>query len=111
MENLETIPDLPDAIVTAEDNVDPAEAPSLAPVAGDSPEMTPDLQTLISEAEQRGYLRGRNERIEAEIMSPSDPYFGLPARASSSGSADPDDGDDDDSCPGFLAHLRPGFWD
>lgn len=109
MENLENIPELPDAFVPVEDNIDPAEVPSPASDADSPSEMTPDLRTLIAEAEQRGYLRGRNERIEAEIMTPADPYFGLPSGAAA---PDPsDDVDDDDSCPGFLAHLRPGFWD
>ena len=44
-------------------------------------------------------MRGRNERIEEIVMKPLyDDDYG-------------DDSNDDDSCPGFLTHLRPGFWD
>lgn len=32
----------------------------------------PDLDTLIAEAEQRGYLRGRNERIEELMQEPGE---------------------------------------
>lgn len=113
MEKFEIIPELPDAVVQTDETVDDSGASSPAPAAGNvaavdsaispSDGMSPDIARLIEEAEQRGYLRGRNEQIEAEIMSPSDPYFGPPP-------AQPTD-DDDDSCPGFLAHLRPGFWD
>lgn len=57
-----------------------------------------EVERLVSEAEQRGYLRGRNETIEAEVM---------PAPAPSSAY----DSTVGESCPSFLAHLRPGFWD
>lgn len=58
-----------------------------------------DLARMLEEAEQRGYMRGRNERIEEIVMKPLyDDDYG-------------DDSNDDDSCPGFLTHLRPGFWD
>lgn len=57
-----------------------------------------EVERLVSEAEQRGYLRGRNETIEAEVM---------PAPAPSAA----DDSTVGESCPSFLAHLRPGFWD
>lgn len=51
----------------------------------------PDMAALIAEAEHRGYIRGRNEQIDQ-----------LNLEASQS---------DDDSCPSFLAHIRPCFWD
>lgn len=57
-----------------------------------------EVERLVAEAEQRGYLRGRNETIEAEVM---------PAPAPSAS----DDSTVGESCPSFLAHLRPGFWD
>ncbi len=57
-----------------------------------------EVERLVAEAEQRGYLRGRNETIEAEVM---------PAPAPSAA----DDSTVGESCPSFLAHLRPGFWD
>ena len=36
----------------------------------DSSEKAPDIEALIAEAEQRGYLRGRNERIEELMKTP-----------------------------------------
>ncbi len=57
-----------------------------------------EVERLVAEAEQRGYLRGRNETIETEVM---------PAPAPSAA----DDSTVGESCPSFLAHLRPGFWD
>lgn len=57
-----------------------------------------EVERLVAEAEQRGYLRGRNETIEAEVM---------PAPSPSAA----DDSTVGESCPSFLAHLRPGFWD
>lgn len=57
-----------------------------------------EVERLVAEAEQRGYLRGRNETIETEVM---------PAPAPSAS----DDSTVGESCPSFLAHLRPGFWD
>lgn len=46
-----------------------------------------DIARLIAEAEERGYQRALSEQTAAA----------------------PDDSDD--SCPSFLAHIRPGFWD
>lgn len=57
-----------------------------------------EVERLVAEAEQRGYLRGRNETIEAEVMP-------VPAPSAA------DDSTVGESCPSFLAHLRPGFWD
>ncbi len=34
-------------------------------------ETLPDVEALIAEAEQRGYVRGRNEKIELEMQRPS----------------------------------------
>lgn len=64
-----------------------------------------DLCRLIAEAEQRGYLRGRNQQIEELIMKPDDLY-GLP-----DGFDSDLDNLADDSCPGFLSHIRSDFWD
>lgn len=65
-----------------------------------------DLRLLIAEAEQRGYLRGRNEQIEELLMKPDDDLYGLP-----DGFDSDLDNLADDSCPGFLSHIRSDFWD
>ena len=72
-------------------------------------ESNPDAETisrLIEEAEQRGYLRGRNEQIEDFLMRHDNDPFGLP-----DGFASDLDSLVDDSCPDFLTHIRPDFWD
>lgn len=53
------------------------------------------LEQLIAEAERRGYER-RSRELEEQ-------------KASAAPHVVEDDGLD--SCPAFLSHLRPGFWD
>lgn len=62
----------------------------------------PDIQRLIDEAEQRGYIRGRNESIDSIISK----HFDDGISSDSDSCADPSE-----PCPSFLAHIRPGFWD
>lgn len=38
--------------------------------SGDEPGNGQDIETLVAAAERRGYLRGRNERIEALMAEP-----------------------------------------
>lgn len=63
----------------------------------------PDQETLIAEAELRGYLRGRNEAIERLMREPStlerptDPAPGVPS--------------DPDSSPMILSNPRVSIWD
>lgn len=85
MEKPENKPDITDA------------AEQLPPTAAQSD--ADDMARLIEEAEQRGYIRGRNERIEEIVIKPLEP------------DGDPKADGDDDSCPEFLSRLRPGFWD
>lgn len=98
MENLENIQNLTDSPESLEENT------SAADVSPDAPDFagTPEMRRLIEEAEQRGYLRGRNERIEQEVMQPLD----TPAARS-----DNDEDDDAQAVPSFLTHIRPSFWD
>lgn len=100
MKNLENIHNIADS---STDDIADSPATDIAPVTEPTPppveESIPspphiDEQTalLIAEAEQRGYIRGRNEAIDALLIDePLDGY--------------------DDSCPSFLADIRPGFWD
>lgn len=96
MENLENIQNIAEPAESLEHH-DETTAPAgeaAAPADGD-----PEIARLIAEAEQRGYLRGRNEQIEATMMEQPD-TAGSPQRDAS-----------EDSCPGFLSHIRPDFWD
>lgn len=63
-------------------------------------EITPAIQALIDEAENRGYLRGRNESIEA-LMQPA------------AGQGQPTEIPDADAMsePLILNHIRPSIWD
>lgn len=97
LENLQTKPENASDEAKITENVTPD-------IASDASQLTYDakhVQDLIDAAEKRGYLKGRNEQIEAWLMTPDsnapDPSFELDS--------------DGDSCPEFLAHIRPGFWD
>lgn len=100
MENQETeltAQEIEAAVETAGNN-----APTVDAAAAQAPTYSDEeISRLIEEARAEGYLRGRNEKIEEWLQTTapeSDDFF-------DSGIAD------DDSCPGFLAHISPGFWD
>lgn len=74
------------------------------PVEASSLHFTPstptiDVDAMLNEAEQRGYLRGRNEAIEAHMQQPS--VWETPGSATI----------DNDSHHQILAHMRPSVWD
>ena len=61
-----------------------------------------DFEAAIAEAEQRGYLRGRNERIEELMQRPGimeRPGTTEINRADTKGEQ------------GFLSHLKVSIWD
>ncbi len=93
MENLENIHNIADTAEQDAEETISADAAAETTPAG-------DMARLIEEAEQRGYLRGRNEKIAETI--------GLPDEI-----ADPKNDNEysEEPCPSFLAHIRPGFWD
>lgn len=93
MENLENIHNIADT-----GTMPPEEGQAVNPGPG-TDSTTADMARLIEEAEQRGYLRGRNEKITETVMPPDR----MTAESD-------DDEDIEDSCPSFLAHIRPGFW-
>lgn len=62
----------------------------------------PDIETVIAEAEQRGYLRGRNERIEELMQRP-----GILERPGN-GELHTAEAKADN---GFLSHLKISIWD
>ena len=64
-------------------------------------ETKPDLEALIAEAEQRGYLRGRNESIEQLMQTPSG--FESPIGVKTT--------DDTNGEPLILSNIRPSIWD
>lgn len=93
--------------------------PPVAPIDNSNDELGPEseapstptaeeIAALIAEAEERGYLRGRNEMIEQMMQEP--PLFSNPARhkgyaPTASSASEPDPARD------FLAHIRPQVWD
>ena len=60
----------------------------------------PDLEALLAEAERKGYLKGRNERIE-ELMKEPRMFQELTGPKSSAPQTE----------ESFLANLRPSIWD
>lgn len=60
-----------------------------------------EIQRLLAEAEQRGYMRGRNEAIENLMQAPA--LFESTAAPAADSTPNPADG--------FLSGLRPGVWD
>lgn len=60
--------------------------------SGDEPGDGPSVEALVSEAERRGYLRGRNERIE-QLM------------------AQPGVWEEPDTWPSILNRPRRSIWD
>lgn len=61
------------------------------------PADAPDTAALVAEAEQRGYLRGRNERISLEMRAPAS-------------SPDNDDSQVSDYSSQFLTDSRRNAW-
>lgn len=82
-----------------------APAPAEAPESHESPETpkAPDIEALLAEAEQRGYLRGRNEAIEASMHTPALLENSRLTRARALEAPDP--------ASLFLSRIRPGVWD
>lgn len=79
----------------------PAEAPE-SHESTETPEAT-DIEALLAEAEQRGYLRGRNEAIEASMHTPALLENSRLTRARALEAPDP--------ASLFLSRIRPGVWD
>ncbi|MDE5647944.1 MAG: hypothetical protein K2L69_09745 [Muribaculaceae bacterium] len=95
-DTIEEVNDMPAEEIT-ETTPEPAET-----TAEDEPEavLTPnDIDRMINEAEERGYLRGRNEAVEA--------LMNRPARQKPT---DPDDDDGDDPVM-ILREMRRSVWD
>lgn len=79
----------------------PAEVPE-SHESTETPEAT-DIEALLAEAEQRGYLRGRNEAIEASMHTPALLENSRLTRARALEAPDP--------ASLFLSRIRPGVWD
>lgn len=93
---------------------EPVEAPLESPTIEPQPEpasdaITPDaLARAVAEAEQRGYLRGRNESISQSMRRNGiweQPHHSEDTPQPAPSSAD---GDDD---PVLLRRIRPSIWD
>ena len=78
------------------------DAPPAPSAAVQSKTYTDDeISALLEKARKEGYLKGRNEKIEEWLQATAPDADDMPAQVF----------DDDFSCPDFLTHLRPGFWD
>lgn len=90
---------------TPEADAAEAAAPAEVPESHESTETpeAPDIETLLAEAEQRGYLRGRNEAIEASMHTPALLENSRLTRARALEAPDP--------ASLFLSRIRPGVWD
>ena len=89
----------PDAEIIEENETTPETEPTK-----ETEETTPlpDIASLLAEAEERGYLRGRNEKIAMEMRSPSLwETMREPEHKS----------DREKPQPLILNHLRPSVWD
>lgn len=67
-----------------------------------------DITILIDEAEERGYLRGRNEIIEQMMQEP--PLFSNPVRRGIN-SRPRSTHEETDASKEFLSNIRPQVWD
>lgn len=85
------------------DSSEEPEAPEENPVETETDIMTPEVRRLIAEAEQRGYLRGLNERAE-EMMR-------RPALLENTRLNRKDEDAGAEMTSTFLRGLRPGVWD
>ncbi len=86
----------------------PDTAPDDTPEAP-ADELSPEIITMIAEAEHRGYLRGRNEAIAERMRSPA--LLQNPARMAADSPSSGANTDDDPYSSLFLSRLRPGVWD
>lgn len=101
----EQAPDAPEhPVLTAGPDVDVAASAAPAPSASQTAE--PDIARLLADAEQRGYLRGLNERAAQAMDTPrlwANPRRMVQEEQLAAEADDPDFG--------FLTHIRPGVWD
>ncbi len=95
-----------------EDTATASDVEATAPEEAPGHEETPasgidetEVARLVAEAEERGYLRGRNEAIAERMEQPAlwENTAGQPSTA--------DDDRDADYASLFLSELRPGVWD
>ncbi len=85
-------------IVDVLTGIDPQEAATLnfpRPKTDDAP----DIAAMVAEAEQRGYLRGKNEKIALEMKRPSQWNGEVPAE------------DAMREQPSILNNMRKSVWD
>lgn len=79
-----------------------APLPQVAPTDTAMPPNEADLASRLAEAEQRGYLRGRNEAVHLAMERPA-----MWQVAGSDLHAEPPT----ESDAAFLRHIRPSIWD
>lgn len=105
---LQALPAAAENDAATEGNITEAEAEPAAtqePTEPSTPPESPapsadELAAMLAEAEQRGYLRGRNEQIELAMRAPSLWHESAP----------PCDDAAEELQPAILANLRPSVW-
>ncbi len=91
---------------TAETPADCAPTEQTAPTDNDDSER---IAKLVAEAEQRGYMRGLNERLTEQMNRPG-LYEDLARRAAGPSGNNPAP-TDDPLTSGFLSAVRASVWD
>ena len=93
---------------------EPVEAPLESPTIEPQPEpasdaiSSEDLARAVAEAEQRGYLRGRNESISQSMRRNG--IWEQPRHSEDTPQPAPSSADGDDD-PVLLRRIRPSIWD
>ncbi|MCM1483833.1 MAG: hypothetical protein NC043_05820 [Muribaculaceae bacterium] len=101
MENTENTELCPAAV--ADESVSVPAVPAPESDTAQPAEPSADIASLLAEAEQRGYLRGLNERAAESMNTPR--LWENPRRTEQEAAYGPD------ADYGFLANIRPGVWD
>lgn len=83
------------------ENLETNETPATEPPAAPPTLSAEEIAAMVAEAEQRGYLRGCNERIDTLMERPA--MWQQPAQAAAPA--------DDDTEIMILNHLRRSVWD
>ena len=76
---------------------EPSLTETAAPEEGGTIKQT-EIEAMLAEAEQRGYLRGRNEQIEKLMASPQIEEAGIEEAPG-------------ETYPMILSNIRPSIWD
>lgn len=99
------IPKATTAETETETETEPAPDTNTADISAQHTTDASEIERLIAEAEERGYMRGRNERIAEQMNSPALWENDLRHESADKMTADAD------YEALLLTDLRPGVWD